>query len=600
MKWRTSASHIQNDDHSAKSRLTVKNIKNKQMKKYILITSVLVILGVSCGKNFLSQTPQGQLITEQITNTTGVENLLIGAYGILNGNINGTWGNYAAAPSNWLLGEVGADDAHKGSNAADQGYMNDIFKHTVTSLNDQTPNIWTVYYEGVIRCNSTLATLKQVQEGSGEKFSDARAKEIEGEAKMLRAHYYFILWRVFKNIPYVDESITTTADAAKVKNDVDVMPKIQADLEDAVADLDNTNSTGQVGRMNKVIAQSYLGKLFLYQKKYDSALALFKTVISAKPDLVGMPFEDNFSIATKNNDEAIMQVQDVINPDGSGDNANVGDMLGGLYGTAPVNCCGFNQPSIDLVNSFKVDANGLPYLDDSYRNNPYTSDMLLTGSAKTNYKVDQTLAFDPRLDYTVGRRGVWFKDWGVMPGDDWIREVASAGPFVNKKDKINSTEFAAHSVPGTIEITDMNINIIRLADVYLMAAECAVETNDLAYALKLVNEVRERAAKLKPIIAANGAPAAAYNVKPYPSFPNADYARSAVRFERRLELAEEGSRFFDLVRWGIAKQTIESYSAFEGKFIPDAAGITFETGKDEIFPIPQQEIDRSNGALTQN
>lgn len=568
------------------------------MKKYIIIVTVLMIAGIACKKSFLSLVPQGQLTTEQITTTEGVENLLIGAYGLLNGNINGTWGNYASAPSMWLLGEVGADDAHKGSFSGDQTFMNDIYHHTVSSVNDQLPSIWTNYYEGVIRCNSTLSILKLVQAGSGAKFSDDRAKEIEGEAKLLRAHYYFYLYRVFKNIPYIDEN-TPSDSTAIVKNNTDVMPKIQADLQDAVNDLSDVNSTGEVGRMNKIIAEAYLGKIYLYQKQYADALALFKTVMAAKPDLTTLKFQDNFSIATKNNDEAILQVQDVINPDGSGDNANVGDMLGGLYGTAPVNCCGFNQPSIDLVNAFRVDANGLPYLDNAYRDDPYTSDLLLSGTDKTNYLLDQTLAFDPRLDYTVGRRGVPLKDWGIMPGDAWIRDAAYAGPFVNIKDLINQSEFATYAVPGTIEITALNVNIIRLADVYLMAAECAIETGDLTYALTLVNDVRARAAKLPPLMV-NGKPAAAYKIGLYASFPNVDYARNAVRFERRLELAEEGHRFFDLVRWGIAKQTIESYSVFEGKYISDAKGITFEDGKDDIFPIPQAQIDRSNGALTQN
>ncbi|MGN6211605.1 RagB/SusD family nutrient uptake outer membrane protein [Parafilimonas sp.] len=563
-----------------------------------IIIAGFIISVVSCKDSFLDQTPQGQLITDQITTTKGVENLLIGAYGLMNGNINGTWGNYAPAPSMWLFGEVAADDAHKGSNSSDQSFMNDIEHHVPTSVNDNLAITWRNYYEGIIRCNNTLAVLAQVQSGSTDKFSDERATQIQAEAKMLRAHYYFFLYRIFKNIPYIDETMSTP-DAAAATNDVDVMPKIIEDLKFAADNLPASPPLGDVGRSTKIAAQAYLGKVYLYQKQYAEALALFKTVIAARPTLTSIPFDDNFNIATENGPESIFTVQNVINADKSGDNGNVGDMLGGLYGSAPVNCCGFNQPSIDLVNAYRVDANGLPYLDNSYRNNPYLSDFGLSGTEKDNYKVDQNIAFDPRLDYTAGRRGVPYRDWGVMAGDGWIRDPAYAGPFVGIKDMINAADFASNTASGALYITGLNVNIIRLADVYLMAAECAIETGDLGYALIMVNDVRARAAKL-PGVTVNGKPAAAYKVGLYPSFPNADYARNAVRFERRLELAMEGHRFFDLVRWGIAKQAIESYSAFEGKYLPNNKGITFDEDKDTYFPIPQDQLDRSNGALKQN
>jgi len=567
---------------------------------YNLSILAFLIIAASCGKKFLEQTPQGSLTSEQLTTPQGVEDLLISAYGLMNGNINGTWGNYAPAPSMWLFGEVAADDAHKGSSSTDQSYMNEIEKHTPTTNNDNLSITWNNYYEGIIRCNNTLSFLTKVKAlTTGEKIDADRAVVIEAEAKMLRAHYYFLLYRLFIHIPYLDESITTTADAGALKNDQDILPKIEADLQFAVTNLPDGHPLGDVGRSNKLAAQAYLAKLYLYEKKYPEALALFKTVIAAKPALTAMPFQNNFNITTENGDEGIFVVQNIINADGSGDNANVGDMLSGFYGTAPVNCCGFSQPSIDLVNAYKVDANGLPYLDNSYRTNPYTSDMLLSGTAKNNYKLDQTLAFDPRLDYTVGRRGVPYRDWGVMPGDAWIRDPAYAGPFVGFKSMINQADFSGNTVAGGTYITGLNINIIRLADVYLMAAECAIETGDLTSALNWVNAVRARAATL-PVVSVNGSPAASYKVSQYPSFPNVDYARSAVRFERRLELAMEGQRWFDLIRWGIAKTTIESYSQFEGTYLENNKGITFDADKDTYYPIPQSQMDRSNGALTQN
>ncbi|MDR0791969.1 MAG: RagB/SusD family nutrient uptake outer membrane protein [Chitinophagaceae bacterium] len=564
-----------------------------------IILAGMLFSTLSCTKSFLEQNLQGQLTLNQVSSTQGVENLLIGAYGLMNGNINGTWGNYASAPTQWLFGDVAADNAHKGSISTDIVTMTDIERHTPISVNDNLSTMWRNYYEGIIRCNNTLVALAAVQSGSGNKFSDARAKQIEAEAKMLRAHYYFFLYRIFKNIPYIDETIASTQAAIDTPNDKDVLPMIITDLQFAVANLPLTPPLGDVGRSTKLAAEAYLGKVYLYQKNYPDALTLFKDVIANKPSLTTMQFSDNFNIQTKNGPEGIFVVQDIINPDGGGDNANVGEMLSGLYGSAPVNCCGFNQPSFDLVNAFRVDADGLPLSTSDYRTKPYVSDFGLAGAAKDNYKVDQTIAFDPRLDYTVGRRGVPYRDWGVMPGDGWLRAPAFAGPFAGMKFMINKADFPGNTQNGALYVTSTNVNIIRLADVYLMAAECAVETNDIPSALGWVNAVRNRAAKL-PAVMIGSTPAAAYSVKPYPSFPNADYARNAIRTERRIELAMEGHRFFDILRWGIAKQTIESYSKFEGTYLPNNANITFDDSKGAYWPIPQEQIDRSNGSLKQN
>lgn len=566
------------------------------MKKYLIII-ILSIVTFSCKNKFLETVPQGELTAEQLKSKEGVEALLIGAYGLLNGNVSGDWGNYASAPSQWLFGEVASDNAHKGTTSGDQVSMNMVELHTMSPVNDNTDVMWNRYYEGVIRCNNTLRILAELQT-TDKKFPDERAKQIEAEAKFLRGHYYFFLKRVFVNIPYINEK-TTTAEAAVVPNDKDVMPNIQSDLEFAVANLPATKINGEVGRVDKISAQAYLGKILLYQKKYAEALSLFNAVIDARPDLTTLPFTDNFDITKENGPESIFAAQHIINPDGGADNANVGDMLAGGYGTAPMSCCGFFQPSIDLANAYKVDANGLPFLDNTYRNNPYKSDLGMTADQKKNYVVDNTIAFDPRLDQTVGRRGVSFRDWGAHPGDDWIRDPANGGPFTPMKNTIEKDKFTGNTVSWENYVTGLNVNIIRLADVYLMASECAIEAGDLTKAMTLVNKVRTRAGKI-PAKTINGTPAAVYKVGLYTSFPNADYAKKAVRFERRLELAMEGHRFYDLVRWGIAKEVIESYSAFEGNVLSSTySGIKFGP-EDNYFPIPQVQIDRSNGALKQN
>ncbi|WP_316833194.1 RagB/SusD family nutrient uptake outer membrane protein [Pedobacter aquatilis] len=558
---------------------------------------LLILCFVSCKKDFLSLNPQAELTAEQLTTQDGVEGLLVGAYGLLNGNINGTWGNYGAAPSQWLFGEVASDNAHKGSSVGDQPNMNAIEQHAPTSTNDNLSNLYNRCFEGVQRCNNTLKILADLQAGKGTtKFSDARAKEIQGEARLLRAHYYFFLVRVFKLVPYVTEASAGTF----VANDKDIYPNIITDLQFAVDNLSTTKPKNQKGRMDKYAAQAYLGKVLLYQKRYAEAYTLLNAVITAKPDLVTLPYSDNFDITKEDGPESIVVVEHSVGTDGTGgDNGNVGDMLNFPYGSVtPINCCGFFQPTLDLANSFKVNAAGLPFLDGSYRTNPYLSDLGLTGTAKTNYQVDKTLALDPRIESTIGRRGIPYRDWGIMAGDSWIRDASNGGPFVAVKNSIEAAQIASGTAPGSTNVTGLNVNLIRLGDIYLMAAECAVETGDLPRALALVNAVRQRAAKIVPQTI-NGSAAAVYRVNPYPSFPDAAYARTAVRFERRLELAMEGHRFFDLVRWGIAKQTLESYFAFEGGYFDYLKGIVFES-RDEYFPLPQDQIDRSNGTLKQS
>lgn len=569
----------------------------KRKTLYIGILSASFIFG-GCGKSFLEKIPQGQLINDQVDNSAGVEVLLIGAYGIMNGNVSGTWGNYASAPSQWIFGEMTSDNAHKGSETTDQPALNLIETMDTNPGNENLTTMWQVYYEGVLRCNTTLRFLIADQAGA-KTVSAARATEIQAEAKMLRAHYYFFLWRVFRNLPYIDEN--TTPEEAKVKpNDSNIFDKILADVKFAVDNLPVAKYKGEAGRMSKNIAKAYLGKLYLYEKKYDLALPLFQEVIAGK-DLTTMSFLDNFNVEKEDGPETLLVSKHAINPDGSPDNANVGDMLSGIY-AAPVSCCGFYQPTFDLVNAYRVDANGLPYLNNEYRTNAYKSDFGLVDtkldSAKTNYVLNKALRVDPRLDYTVGRRGVPFLDYGVMPGDSWIRKVADSGPFVGIKTMVYKSQFAAYTVAGEAYITALDVNIIRLADVYLMAAECAVELGQLNVALDYVNAVRKRAANI-PAKSVNGIDVAAYDVKPYPVFNDKEYAIKAVRMERRLELALEGHRFYDLVRWGIAKNVLESYSAFEGGYLPFYKGLSYAAHND-YFPIPQTEIDRSGGILKQN
>jgi len=557
--------------------------------KVISIVSLmsLLLLQESCKKDFLKVVPQGQLAPSQLQNLSGIEASLVGSYTLLNGTTGGPWSVYAGAPSLWLWGDVAADNAHKGSDPGDQPDMGAIETHNPISSNGSLSELWQRRFEGVARCNNTLKLLASTPDVS----SASRGNQIAAEARFLRAHYYFDLWKIFKYVPYVTD---TTANPSAVTNDKDILANIEADMSFAEQNLPKEKPLGQVGRADKYAAEAYLGKIYLYEQKYAEALPLLNDVIKNKPDLITLDFRDNFDVTKKNGPEAIFDVQGSVQDGTNGGRGNVGDMLNNPFlGSLPVACCGFFNPSFDLVNAFRVDANGLP--DFSNLHSSY-----FPSSFDSGFQVPTRISVDLRVDYTVGRQGIPYRDWGIMAGNSWVRNPGYDGPFVPYKNVTDASAVGSHTVPGTTNLNDLNIHIIRLADVYLMAAECAVQTGDMNTALILVNKVRTRAAKLpakKLTAGTNMINAADYKVNLYSSFPDATYAMIAIQWERRLELAMEGFRFFDLRRWGLLQGTLANYAAYESKKLSYVIPIS---KNDYFYPIPQDEIDRSKGVLKQH
>ncbi len=557
----------------------------KRITAYLVVSVLTTIL--SCSPGFLDVKPQGQLAPSQLETAAGVEAALVGAYTMLNGSASGTWGTYAGAASHWVWGEIASDNAHKGSDPGDQPDLAAIEQHNPVAANSSLSEIWERRFEGILRCNNTLRLLKNTTELSG----TARATQIQAETRFLRAHYYFDLWRVFKYVPYVDEA---TTDPSAVGNETDIIASIEADMAYAYQNLPATKPLNQVGRADKTAAAAYLGKLYLYQQKYAEALPLFVSVMASRADLVTLDFRDNFDVNKKNGPEAIFDVQASVQDGTAGERGNVGDMLNNPFlGSLPVTCCGFFNPSFDLANAYRVDANGLPDFENLHKT-------YFPSSFDASFQVPTQLAVDPRLDYTLGRQGIPYRDWGVMAGNSWVRNAGYDGPFVPYKNVTDAAGVAAHTMPGTTNLNDLNIHIIRLADIYLMAAECYVQAGNLTEALKLVNKVRERAAKLpaKQItVGGQSVRAAAYQVSPYPSFPSAVYAARAIQWERRLELAMEGHRFYDLRRWGILQSTLADYAAYESKKLSYIVPIA---KNDYYYQLPQVQIDRSKGVLKQH
>ena len=356
----------------------------------------------------------------------------------------------------------------------------------------------------------------------------------------------------------------------------------------------------------------------MYEKKYTEAKALLDLVYTSGKNAQGVKFallpkfHQPFDAETENSTESVFAVQYSVN-DGAPDAANGGwgEVLNFPYNSGPGGCCGFFQPSQDLVNSFQVDAvTGLPN-PDNYNATEFKNDQGLTSAQPFT---PSTAAVDARLDWSVGRRGIPYLDHGKHPGSDWVRLQSYGGPYNSVKNVFTKAEKdkLADKSFWTSGVTATNYTLIRFADVILLLAECEVEVGSLEKARQLVNEIRARAANPAGFVMDGAVAAANYKVGLY-TVPWVDKvaARKAVHFERKLELAMEGHRFFDLVRWGEAKTTLDNYFKYvSGTTVPTmnnkrtylAAPTvpTFTTGKHEYFPIPQRQIDLGTGTLKQN
>jgi len=341
----------------------------------------------------------------------------------------------------------------------------------------------------------------------------------------------------------------------------------------------------QVGRATKGAAQAYLGKLHLYKQEWAAAKTQLDAVVNSGNYDLSPCFHDIFTSAGENGVEHIFSIQASVN-DGSGgsENGNFADRLNHPHGGSPFGCCGFHQPSDNLVNAHKVDANGLPMFDSYNESNVTIGDLV-----------------DPRLDLQVGRDDVPFYKWGNH-APAWIRNRSWAGPFSQKK--IIHTDEEKSSVGWSpVQLSNVNIPIIRYADVLLMLAEAEVELGNLERAREIINMLRTRAAgcaqgpdgDMTTDINDPGITWASYAVGTYDdSWTDASAARTAVRHERRIEMALEGHRMFDLRRWGIAADVINNqYLPMEKtrrNYLEASGGYQ---SKHDLYPLPSVQIELS-------
>lgn len=546
----------------------------------------------ACSDDFTDIAPNGILSNDALQNNTGVDLKLTAAYSSMDGErINAQGEPVSRGGDNWWT-DVVSDDAHRGSTDADN---TELFQ--IETLDWQTGNgwflgRWSALFAGVNRCNAVIDLINQIPEGD---FSQQ-----QGEALFLRGYYNFELQKFYGNVPFISIENYVNEEFNQ-PNPGPIWTQIEADFQTAI-DLLGTEII--IGRANQWVAKAFLGKVYLYQEKWDEAFPLLNDVVVNGPYALNPEYVNNFNFAGENSAESIFAIQ-FASDSGQSYNGNGAGTLnfpgGGPLGT----CCGFYQPTQDLVNAYQTDGTGLPLLD-TYAASDVTSDYGINSSEPfTPY----TGPIDPRLDYTVARRGIDYNGFGLNPGKEWIRAgfVDVSGPYLPKKNVYQADEVDAQRGTGGwgSDWSGINYNVMRFADVLLMAAEAAVEKSspDLTLALTYVNRVRNRAKMMTYVQNQEGdGDAANYQIEPYGAFAGVAFARKAIRFERRLEFGMEGHRLFDLRRWGNAMQTINTYIQNEADDISQSDYSRFGTyqEKHDLFPIPINAIDQSGGILTQN
>ena len=599
-------------------------MKNILKNKIMWATLSAILLLYACQDSFLEVPVTGSLDQSLLNTSLGLERSIVAAYSQVNGR-----GNRMGSPSNWVWGSIRGGEANKGTDPGDFSDINPIQRFEAISTQGVINDKYNANYELVARANSTLKLVANAAPDVTEEQKIAYS----AQAKFLRAHGYFELKRGFNDTPYVDENIDFSTGSGDVKNDVDLWPKIEEDMLYAYQNLPETQSA--VGKVNKWAAASYLAKIYMYQGKFADAKTLFDLIIPAAyggPGAGGktsngktyglVPLYANiFKASNDNHEESVWAYQAAANT-GTVNNANPEFDLNWPYNTGadgPGNCCSFFQPTFEMGNSFRTAA-GLPLLDDGA--GPYDPAYNLPANElKTDMGLESKDPFtpdagplDPRIDHSIGRRGIPYLDWKDFPGKDWIRNQPNAGPYQTKKyayyksDK-GSLQDNSSWTPG---YTAINYTIIRFADVLLMAAEAEIEVGSPAKAQEYVNYVRARAANPLGFVMQGAAPAANYVILPYAdAWGKDDATREKVRFERKLELSGEGHRFYDLIRWSgfwsgttndYADKVLDAYLSYEAPKIPSGSfvGTKFDTNQDELLPIPQAQIDLKPGILTQN
>lgn len=580
--------------------------------KNIIYAAFGVVMLAGCSEDsYLDNKPQGVLSDENMKSVKGVDLLVNSAYAALGGPEGQSWSVWIYPTTNWSYGSVRSDDAYKGGGGVgDVSDINKIETMDIDATNGNLDGKWYHLYTSVQRCNSALRALEGV--------TDEQVKNRQyliAEMRVLRAHYFFELSRLFNKIVWFDENYTGSVE--EIPNNQftrdQILEKIAAELDAAAAVL--PASQAEVGHVNKYVALAYEAKVDLYRAyKQDENThqvvsidkSLLEKVVSLCNEVINSGkygllanFQDLDKVSTGDNSkEAIWQVQYSMN-DGSASagRINWSNLLNAPQG--PYSGDGFFLPSQDLIDAYQTDDNGLPKFDTYYEHHYSAYD------PESKKLTDISSNVDPRLDFIVGRPTITWKTYKDTPClNSWVRDQATYGYNCTKRFFV-SPESSEMFKGWPWGASALNWNIIRYPDILLWKAEAEIELNqNLDDARQLINEVRSRAANKSYWVRDfnnKDEYAAKYKIGLYPAEGwNQDYARKALRFETRLETAMEGERFFDLVRWGIAATTMNNYYSREKDTRVYYKNAHFTAGKNEYFPISITQYNLSHGIYAQN
>ncbi|MFA5329196.1 MAG: RagB/SusD family nutrient uptake outer membrane protein [Prolixibacteraceae bacterium] len=551
----------------------------------ITILALTAIFTFHSCQDFLEVPAYGILTEDNLTGAKQIENEVISAYAAIgNDEIN-------RPLSLWNYGNVRSDDAYKGGNDQNDGDFLHFLEISSPSVGNETwytDGFWYRNYVAISRANLALKSLNIISE------TDMENRKVRiAEMRFLRGHMHFVQKIVFKMVPYIDETMSpediATVSNVKYTND-ELWQKIADDFQYAYENLPDAQT--EVGRANKFAAAAYLAKVYLYkayrQDEMHNVTSLDAADLQKVIDLTGVvmnsPYrlENDFAYnflpgSYENGAESLFAVQYSTDDGTTYGRLNMGNAL-----TTPTPGGDFNKPSQSLVNAFKT-TNGLPLFDN------YNA---------VNYN-ETTDKADPRLFHTVAIPDKPYKYAAINYESNQSRNPGMYGFYSSLKENVDpASEFYVKTGPWNAN-TKNNI-VIRYADILLMRAEALIETGNFQDALPIINQVRNRAKISTSLIGF----ASNLNIQTYQDGVNCtwsmEFAQKALRWERRLEFAMEGSRFFDLVRWGIADSVINNYYLNEAITHTYYQGAQFIKNKNEYVPIPIQQINFSKGIYKQN
>lgn len=575
------------------------------MKKLYTMVLAAALVGTftSCD-DFLDYTPTA--VVDEDKAFSEPDKMVNSAYAML----GDCWYSY---PFNlWPYGDLSSDDCLKGGGGTgDTGYHDVEIWSTLTSTKGELDELWYRLYCAVSRCNRALVSLQR--NGERSTLGAELTKQREAEVRFLRAHFYFKLLTMYRQIPWIDEKVYEDKATESTSNTQftyeELWQKVIADFQAAYDVLPAKQKDG--GRVNKIAAAGYLAKCYLtiawgdgyeatdgvdhINKEYMQKVVEYTDVVKNSDYGYMADFGDIFLPDNKNSKESVFAVQasDYSEDHTTFGRGNWSNVLNGCWGMWS---CGwdFHKPSQDLVNAFKT-KNGLPEFDDYNE----TCDYPVNGEPNSQ-------KWDPRLFHTVGMPTFPYKyesEYTMTTANSRTPNVY--GYYTSLKEVPQRSKGETYN--GSWQAFAMNDYVLRYSDIMLMRAEALIELDRLAEARTIINDIRQRAKNSVDKHIEYAKDQCDIALYPESYFQDKETARKCLRWERRLEMAMENGRFFDLRRWGIASETLNKYFASEqndkygeqtyAQYLKDAK---FTPGKNEFYPVPYNQLYYIPGLYKQN